>query len=95
MILEKLSIECKYPSVLHVSPNVEDGSPIHYIHFKPTKRDPHKSIKGFQVQLIAQVALIAFCLENPLSQIAILDGMRINYYQSGISLGQFVCHSKL
>ena len=40
----------------HVSPNVEDGSPIHWIHFKPTKRDPHKSIKGFQVQPIAQVA---------------------------------------
>ena len=53
---KKLSIERKYPSVLHVSPNVEDGSPIHCIHFKPTKRNPHKSIKGLQVQPIAQVA---------------------------------------
>jgi len=41
-----LSIERKYHAVLHVSPNVEDGSPILCIHFKPTKRDPHKSIKG-------------------------------------------------
>ena len=51
-----LSIERKYPSVSHVSPNVEDGRPIHCIHFKPTKRNPHKSIKGLQVQPIAQVA---------------------------------------
>jgi hypothetical protein len=49
------SIEWKYPSVLHVSPNVEDGSPIHCIHFKSTKRDLHKSIKGLQVQPIMQV----------------------------------------
>ena len=53
---KKLSIERKYPSVSHVSPNVEDGSPIHCIHFKPTKRNPHKSIKGLQVQPITQVA---------------------------------------
>ena len=33
----------------------EDGSPIHCIPFKPTKRDLHKSIKGLQVQPIAQV----------------------------------------
>ena len=53
---KKLSIKRKYPSVSHVSPNVEDGSPIHCINFKPTKRNPHKSIKGLQVQPIAQVA---------------------------------------
>jgi hypothetical protein len=53
---KKLSIDRKYPSILHVASNVEDGSPIHCVHFKPTTRDPHKSIKGLQVQLIAQVA---------------------------------------
>ena len=53
---KKLSIKRKYPSVLHVSPNVEDGSPIHCINFEPTNRNPHKSIKGLQVQPIAQVA---------------------------------------
>ena len=52
---KKLSIKRKYPSVLHVAPNVEDSSPFHGIHFKPTKGDPNKSIKGLQVQLIAQV----------------------------------------
>ena len=51
-----ISIESNYPSVLHVSPNVEDGSPIHCINFEPTNRNPHKSIKGLQVQPIAQVA---------------------------------------
>ena len=34
----------------------KDGCPIHCIQFKPTKRNPHKSIKGLEVQLIAQVA---------------------------------------
>ena len=53
---KKLLIEREYPLVSHVSPSVEDGSPIHCIHFKPTKRDPHKSIKGLQVQHIMQVA---------------------------------------
>ena len=33
---KNLSIECKYPSVSHVSPHVEDGSWIHCIHFKLT-----------------------------------------------------------
>ena len=52
---KKLSIKRKYPSFLHVSPNFEDGSPFHCIHFKFTKRDPHKSIKGLQVPHVAQV----------------------------------------
>ena len=39
--------------------------------------------------------LIAFCLENPFTQIATHDGMSIIFCQSCISLGQFVCHSKL
>ena len=33
----KVSIEQKYPLVSHVSPNVEDNSPIYCINFKPTK----------------------------------------------------------
>ena len=36
--------------------DVEDDRPIHCIHFKSTKRDPHKSNKGLQVQPITQVA---------------------------------------
>ena len=59
-----LSIKCKYPLVSHVSPNVEDASPIHCVHFKATKRDPHKSIKGLQVQLIAQVAFDCILFEK-------------------------------
>jgi hypothetical protein len=61
---KKLSIERKYPSVSHVSPNVEDGRPIHCIHFKPTKGNPHKSIKGLKVQPIAQLAFdcILICI---------------------------------
>ena len=53
---KKTKIERKYPLVSHVSPNVGNGSPIHCINFKPAKRNPHKSIKGLQGQLIAQVA---------------------------------------
>ena len=53
---QNLSIERKYPSVLHVSPNVEHGSPIHCINFKPTQRNPYMSIKGPQIQPIAHVA---------------------------------------
>ena len=55
-IRKNLSFEQKYPSISHVSPNVEDSSPIHCMNFKPTKKNPHKSIKGLQVQPIAQVA---------------------------------------
>jgi hypothetical protein len=68
---KKLSIERKYPSILHVSPNVEDGSPIHCIKLELTNRNPHKSIKGLQVQPIVQVAFhcILFNLENPLSHL--------------------------
>jgi hypothetical protein len=49
----------------------------------------------FTFNLFHKWLLIAFCLENVLSQIAILDGMSITSCQSCISLGQFVCHSKL
>ena len=47
--IKNISIEHKDSKVLHISPSVEDGSLIHCIHFKPTKRDPHKSIKGLKV----------------------------------------------
>ena len=53
----------------------------------------HKSIKGLQVQPIAQVAFDCI-LFGKSSQIPILDGMSITC-QSCISSGQFVSHSKL
>ena len=53
---KKPSIKRKYPSVLRAPPNVEDGSPIHCINFKSTKKNMHKSIKGLQVHSIVQVA---------------------------------------
>ena len=46
----ELILKCSY-----VSSNDEDGSPIHCIHFKPTNKDPLKSIKELQVHPIAQV----------------------------------------
>ena len=58
LICNNLSIECKYPSVSHVSPNGEDG-----INFKPTKRNMHKSIKGLQVQHIMSYVLQIFELQ--------------------------------
>ena len=64
---KNLSIKRKDPSILHVSPNVEDGSAIHCINFKPAKRNPHESIKGLQVQPNALVAFDCICLKNPLS----------------------------
>ena len=61
----KLSIERKQALVSHVSPNVEDGSPIHCIPSKPTKSDPHKSIKGPQVEPIMQVAFDCILFGKP------------------------------
>ena len=58
-----LLIERNYPLVSHVSPKV-DNSPIHSIHFKPTKRDPHKSLKGLQVQPIVQIAFDCILFGN-------------------------------
>ena len=57
---KKLLVEHKYSSVLHVSSNVEDSSPIHCINFKPTKRNSHESIRGLQVQPIAAFDSILF-----------------------------------
>ena len=37
--------------------------------------------------------LIAFCFENPLSQIAILEGMTSDFCQSFMRCGQLVYHS--
>ena len=84
-ITQNLWIEYEYPSVLHVSPNVEDGSPIHCIHW---------ASRAFKFNLFRKWFFIAF-LENPLSQIVLLDGIGITFYPSCISLGQFVCNSKL
>ena len=64
---KKLSIKRKYPSVLHVSPNVEDGSPIHCINFKPTNRNSIRASRVFKFNLLRKWLLIAFCLEKPLS----------------------------
>ena len=55
------------------------GSPIHCIYFKPSERDPHKSIKVFKFQPIAQVACDCIFL-GKYSQIAILDGMCLIIY---------------
>ena len=55
------------------------------------KERPHKSIKGLQVQPIAQVVFYW----KIFSQITILDEMSIIIRQSCIGLGQFVRHSIL
>ena len=54
-----------------------------------------RASRVFKFNTLRKWLLIAFCLENPLLQITILDGMSIYFGQSCISLGQFVCHSKL
>ena len=63
----ELSIEPKYPSVLHVSPNVEDGSPIHCIILSPQIETHIRASRVFKFNLLRNWFLIAFCLENPLS----------------------------
>ena len=56
---------------MQVSPIVEEGSPIHCINFKLTKRNPHDSIKGLQVQPnYAQVAFDCILFKKNLSHIA-------------------------
>ena len=60
------------------------------------QRETHiRASRIFKFNLLHKWLLIAFCLEKPLSQITILDGMSIILCQSCISLGQFVCISKL
>ena len=54
-----------------------------------------RASRVFKFNLLREWLLIAFSLENPLSQITMLDGMSLTFCQSGISLCQFVCHSKL
>ena len=71
------SIESNYPSVLHVSPNVEDGSPIHCINFKPTNRTCKRTSRVFKFNLLRKWLLIAFCLENPLSHCLALFPVRL------------------
>ena len=50
-VTKKLLTEYKYPLVSHVSPNVEDGIPIHCIHFKPTKRNMQRTSRIFKFNL--------------------------------------------
>jgi len=69
---KKQSIQRKYPSVSYVSPHVEDGSPTHCIHFKPTRETCIRASRVFKSDLLRKWLLIAFCLENSLSQIAYL-----------------------
>jgi hypothetical protein len=61
----------------------------------PQRETRRRVFRVFKFNLLHKWLLIAFCLENPLLQIAILDGISIILCQSCISLGQFVCHSKL
>lgn len=62
----------------------------------PQRETRIRASRVFKFKLLRKWLLIALiCLENPLSQITILDGMSIIFCQSCISLGQFVCHSKL
>ena len=65
------------------------------IHFKPQSETRIRASKVFKFNLLRKWLLIAFCLKICLSQITILDGMSIIFYQICISLGQFVCRSKL
>ena len=60
---QDLIIEHKYPSNSYVSPN-NGSSLIHSIHFKPTHKDPHKSLKGLQVQPIVQMAFDCILFGN-------------------------------
>jgi len=61
----------------------------------PQRESCIRAAKVLKFNLLRKWLLIAFCLENPLSQITILDGMGMISCQSYISLSQFVCHSKL
>ena len=61
----------------------------------PQRETRIRASRVFKFNLLRKWLLIGFFLENSFSQIAILDGMSIIFYQSCISLGQFVCHSKL
>ena len=56
----------------------------------PQRETRIRASKVGKFNLLWKWLLIAFCSENPLSQIAILDGMNLIFYQSCISLGQFV-----
>ena len=49
---KNLSIECKYPLVSHVSPNVEDD-----INFKPTKRNLQRASRVSQVRHVMSYVL--------------------------------------
>ena len=94
---KKLSIERKYHAVLHVSPNLEDGSPIHCINLEAANRNPHKSIKGLQVQPIAQVAFDCILLENPLSHCLAMFpvSLAISYHRLNSRIHKKIARAKL
>ena len=90
---KKLSINRKYASVSHVFPKMVAQS---IESTSSPRRETHIwASRVFKFNLLHKWLVIAFCLENPLSQIAILDEMSIIFGQSCIILSQFVCHSKL
>ena len=90
---KKLSINRKYASVSHVFPKMVAQS---IESTSSPRRETHIwASRVFKFNLLRKWLVIAFCLENPLSQIAILDEMSIIFGQSCIILSQFVCHSKL
>ena len=61
----------------------------------PQRETRIRASRVFKFNLLRKWLVVAYCLENPLSQIAILDGMSIIFCQSCRSLGQLLCHSKL
>ena len=60
LVSKKLSIECKYPSVSHISPNVEDDSPIHCLYFKSQRETRTRASRVFKFNLLRKWLLIAF-----------------------------------
>jgi hypothetical protein len=61
----------------------------------PQRETRIRASRVLKFNLLRKWFLIAFCFKNPLSQIAIIDGMSIIFCQRCIRLGQCVCHSKL
>ena len=62
----------------------------------PQRETRIRASRVFNFNLLRKRLLIAFCLENTLSPIAIFDGTSIFFSgQSCMSLGQYTCHSKL
>ena len=54
-----------------------------------------RASRVFKFNMLCKWLVIALCFENPCSQKTILDEMSITFCRTFISVGQFVCHSKL